>query len=72
MKEAIDELEIKKERKDGITGVPSGFIDLDMITSGWQPSDLISVSVRPSMGKTAFVLSLIRNAAIDHNLSIFC
>jgi len=70
MKEAIDELEIKKERKDGITGVPSGFIDLDTITSGWQPSDLVIIAGRPSMGKTALVLSLIRNAAIDHNLSM--
>jgi len=67
MKEAIQELEIKKEKKDGITGVPSGFIDLDMITSGWQPSDLIIIAGRPSMGKTALVLSLIRNAAVDHN-----
>ena len=58
MKEAIDELESKKSRKDGITGVPSGFIDLDNITSGWQPSDLIIIAGRPSMGKTAFVLSL--------------
>ena len=68
MKEAIDELETKKEKKDGITGVPSGFIDLDTITSGWQASDLVIVAGRPSMGKTAFVLSLIRNASIDHNL----
>ena len=45
-----------------------GFIDLDTITSGWQPSDLVIVAGRPSMGKTAFVLSLIRNASIDHNL----
>tara|TARA_B100000579_G_scaffold65652_2_gene48863 strand:- start:9420 stop:10913 length:1494 start_codon:yes stop_codon:yes gene_type:complete len=70
MKEAIDELETKKEKKDGITGVPSGFIDLDTITSGWQPSDLVIIAGRPSMGKTAFVLSLMRNASIDHNLSM--
>ena len=70
MKEAIDELETKKEKKDGITGVPSGFIDLDTITSGWQPSDLVIIAGRPSMGKTAFVLSLIRNASSDHNLSM--
>ena len=44
MKEAIDELETKKEKKDGITGVPSGFIDLDTITSGWQPSDLVIIA----------------------------
>ena len=68
MKEAIDELESKKTKKDGITGVPSGFIDLDNITSGWQPSDLIIIAGRPSMGKTALVLSMIRNAAIDHNM----
>ena len=68
MKEAIEELESKKSKKDGITGVPSGFIDLDNITSGWQPSDLIIIAGRPSMGKTAFVLSMMRNASIDHNM----
>ena len=45
MKEAIDELQAKKTRKDGITGVPSGFIDLDNITSGWQPSDLSLIHI---------------------------
>ena len=68
MKEAIEELESKKSKKDGITGVPSGFIDLDNITSGWHPSDLIIIAGRPSMGKTAFVLSMMRNASIDHDL----
>ena len=68
MKEAIDELESKKTKKDGITGVHSGFIDLDNITSGWQPSDLIIIAGRPSMGKTALALSMIRNAAIDHDM----
>ncbi len=70
MKEAIDELQAKKTRKDGITGVPSGFIDLDNITSGWQPSDLVIIAGRPSMGKTAFVLSMMRNASIDHDMPI--
>ena len=60
----------KKTRKDGITGVPSGFIDLDNITSGWQPSDLVIIAGRPSMGKTAFVLSMMRNASIDHEMPI--
>jgi replicative DNA helicase len=68
MKEAIHELETKKTKKDGITGVPSGLIDLDNITSGWQPSDLVIIAGRPSMGKTALVLSMIRNAAIDHDM----
>ena len=70
MKEAINELQAKKTRKDGITGVPSGFIDLDNITSGWQPSDLVIIAGRPSMGKTAFVLSMMRNASIDHEMPI--
>ena len=70
MMEAIDELQAKKTRKDGITGVPSGFIDLDNITSGWQPSDLVIIAGRPSMGKTAFVLSMMRNASIDHEMPI--
>jgi replicative DNA helicase len=70
MKEAIDELQAKKTRKDGITGVPTGFIDLDNITSGWQPSDLVIIAGRPSMGKTALVLSKMRNASIDHEMPI--
>ena len=47
-------------------GVPSGFTDLDRLTSGWQNSDLIIVAARPSMGKTAFVLSMARNMAVAH------
>jgi replicative DNA helicase len=46
--------------------VPSGFTSLDRLTAGWQKSDLIILAARPSMGKTAFVLSMARNAAIDH------
>lgn len=45
-----------------ITGVPSGFADLDAITHGWQPTDLITIAARPSVGKTAFALNLARNA----------
>lgn len=48
---------------DGITGVPSGFIELDKLTAGWQNSDLIIVAARPAMGKTALMLNLARNAA---------
>jgi len=61
---AMKEIEIAANQKEGITGVPSGFTDLDRVTSGWQRSDLIIVAARPGMGKTAFVLSLARNAAI--------
>lgn len=54
----------------GVTGVPSGFTDLDNLTGGFQPSDLIIVAGRPSQGKTALVLSLARNAAVVHDASI--
>jgi replicative DNA helicase len=66
MKAAIMELEAKKGQKDGLTGVPSGFTALDRVTSGWQKSDLVIIAARPAMGKTAFVLSVLRNAAVDH------
>ncbi|GAB4264411.1 MAG: replicative DNA helicase [Saprospiraceae bacterium] len=58
----MDEL---KNKKDGLTGVPTGFTKLDRLTSGWQPSDLVIIAARPGMGKTSFVLALARNAAID-------
>ena len=63
---ALREIEEKRKHKDGLTGVPSGFTDLDRLTSGWQKSDLVIIAARPAMGKTAFVLSTIRNAAVDH------
>lgn len=67
MRDAIIELESRKNQKDGLTGVPSGFTALDRVTSGWQKSDLVIIAARPAMGKTAFVLSVLRNAAVDHN-----
>jgi replicative DNA helicase len=54
----------------GVTGVESGFTALDRITSGWQKSDLVILAARPGMGKTAFVLSLARNASITFNKPI--
>jgi replicative DNA helicase len=57
----IDELRLSKE---DISGVPSGFASLDRITYGWQPTDLIILAARPSVGKTAFALNLARNAAL--------
>jgi len=53
--------------KEGLSGVATGFEKLDKVTSGWQPSDLIIIAARPGMGKTAFVLSMARNMAIDYN-----
>jgi replicative DNA helicase len=59
--------------KEGLSGVATGFEKLDQITSGWQPSDLIIIAARPGMGKTAFVLSMARNIAIDygHPVAVF-
>ena len=54
----------------GVLGVPSGFTDLDNLTAGFQRSDLIVVAARPSMGKTAFVLNVAHNAAIDHKVGV--
>ncbi|HMR43434.1 MAG TPA: replicative DNA helicase, partial [Saprospiraceae bacterium] len=61
----IKRLEEWKTRPDGLTGVPSGFTELDRLTSGWQKSDLIVLAARPGMGKTSFVLTLAKNAALD-------
>lgn len=64
LNKAIDQIEENKGNGDGLTGVGSGFIDLDNITAGWQKSDLVILAARPGMGKTAFALALLRNAAI--------
>jgi len=52
-------------KREGLSGIATGFEKLDEVTSGWQPSDLIIIAARPGMGKTAFVLSMARNMAID-------
>lgn len=62
---AVKQLEELKNREDGLTGVPTGFTDLDRLTSGWQPSDLVIIAARPGMGKTSLVLSMAKNAAMD-------
>lgn len=66
---AIDDI-ARLQDSPGLSGVPSGFITLDKITLGWQPSDLIILAARPSVGKTALVLNFARNAAIDHNMPV--
>jgi replicative DNA helicase len=63
-KDAIERiLSMSSRDSDGITGVPSGFTQLDQLLSGFQPSDLVIVAARPSMGKTAFALTIAREAA---------
>lgn len=69
VKQAIDRIE-KIAGQEGLSGTPTGFTKLDMLTAGWQPSDLIILAARPGMGKTAFVLSMARNMAIDHNAGV--
>ncbi|RDV38212.1 replicative DNA helicase [Bradymonadaceae bacterium TMQ3] len=64
VKSAFDQIEKLYQKSETITGVPSGFIDLDEITAGWQPSDLIIVAARPAMGKTSFTLNMTAHAAI--------
>ena len=61
----IDNIEKNRVDKLDVTGIPSGFNELDKITAGWQNSDLIIVAARPGMGKTGFMLSLARNAALQ-------
>jgi replicative DNA helicase len=66
----MENIEKLQRGGEAITGVPSGFKDLDEITAGFQPSDLVIVAARPSMGKTAFVLNIAQNAALDRNIPV--
>ena len=67
---AIKDIEESTADGEGLTGIPTGFTELDRMTSGWQKSDLIILAARPGMGKTAFVLSMARNAAVLANKSV--
>lgn len=68
--QAIKQIEAAAEQKDGLSGVPTGFTDLDRLTGGWQLSDLIILAGRPGMGKTAFVLSMAKNIAVQFDIPI--
>ena len=70
IKGALDNIEVLRQKEDGLSGVPSGFTKLDRVTSGWQKSDLVIIAARPGMGKTAFALSMARNIAINHAKAI--
>lgn len=70
IKEALSNLQAAANRKDGMSGLRTGFKELDKLTSGWQNSDLIIIAARPAMGKTAFVLSMAKNIALDFNSPI--
>lgn len=68
--DTIKTIERLFERKELVTGVPTGFIDLDRMTAGLQPADLIIVAARPSMGKTAFVLNIAQYVALQTNTGV--
>lgn len=70
IREAVENIEKAKNKAGHLSGVPSGFTALDRITNGWQRSDLVIVAARPGMGKTAFVLTMARNIAVDFKMPI--
>ena len=67
---ALEKIEKASKSKGTVTGIPTGFIDLDYKTSGFQPSDFILVAARPSMGKTAFVLNIAQHVAFRQNKTV--
>ena len=69
VKQALTKIQ-EISNKEGMSGLATGFTKLDAITSGWQPSDLIIIAARPGMGKTAFVISMAKNMAIDFNHAV--
>ena len=70
IKDSLKMVEKLYERKEMVTGVPTGYKDLDRLTAGFQPSDLIVVAGRPSMGKTAFCLNIATHAALDASIGV--
>lgn len=64
--ESFEALDAKSAKGGMITGIPSGLVDLDNLTAGFHPGELIVIAGRPSMGKTALALTIARNAAVDH------
>ena len=68
--ETFEKIEYLYAHKGNLTGVPTFFTELDRMTSGWQPSDLVIIAARPSMGKTAMVLNMAQNAAVRANVPV--
>ena len=67
---AMEQIEAAGKRESGLSGLQTGFHNLDKLTSGWQNSYLIIIAARPAMGKTAFVLSMAKNMAVDYNTPV--
>ena len=70
IKGALENIEVLRNKEDGLSGIPTGFTNLDRVTSGWQNSDLVICAARPGMGKTALALTMARNIAVDHKTPI--
>ncbi|MCM1520393.1 MAG: replicative DNA helicase [Lachnoclostridium sp.] len=68
--QAIEQIQTAANRATGLSGLESGYHELDKLTSGWQNSDLIIIAARPAMGKTAFVLSMAKNMAVSSNIPV--
>jgi len=67
---AMEQIQVNQQREDGLSGIPSGYTGIDRVTFGWQTGDLIILAARPSVGKTAFVLTMARNMAVDHHIPV--
>ena len=72
LREAYDRIDARSGNTDlSLSGIPTGYLDLDNLTAGFQNSELIIVAARPSVGKTAFALNLVRNAVVDSRVPVF-
>ncbi len=70
IEEALKKIQEAANRAEGLSGLPTGFHDLDNMTSGWQNTDLIIIAARPAMGKTAFALSMVKNMAVNYHIPV--
>lgn len=70
IKRVLDKIDSLYDKKEAITGTPTGFPDLDKLTAGFQDSDLIIIAARPAVGKTAFALNIAQNVAIKHKIPV--
>lgn len=70
IKGVLDRIDSLYDKKEGLTGTPTGYPDLDQLTAGFQNSDLIIIAARPSVGKTAFALNIAQNVAIKHKIPV--
>ena len=68
LSKAVKNITTSAANKDGISGIPTGYIKLDDITSGFQNGELITIAGRPAMGKTSFALSITKNVAVDYRI----